>query len=272
MNKPQILVSGATGFVGQHLIPILLDNGHEVIAMGRDENKAKQFDWYKKVKFLSFDYHKSNIRFKPEKGSSLIHLAWQGLPDYMSLDHIENNLPKNYEFIKELIISGISKVLVVGTCLEYGFKYGPLCATDTTNPVTPYAFAKDTLRQSINFLQQEHEFSFQWARLFYMYGKGQNSKSVLAQLDEAIKNGDSTFNMSNGDQLRDYLPVENVAKQLYEIHKNNLNGIYNVCSEKPISIRRLVEKRINEKESSIKINLGYYQYPDYEPMAFWGKK
>ncbi|MFM8742985.1 MAG: methyltransferase domain-containing protein, partial [Cytophagales bacterium] len=78
------------------------------------------------------------------------------------------------------------------------------------------------------------------------------------------------FNMSGGEQLRDYLPVEAVAQQLFELYVSTRTGTYNICSGNPISVRRLVEERIKDRCASIQPNLGYYPYPDYEPMAFWG--
>ena len=271
MKKPQVIVSGATGFIGQHLIPLLLQNGCEVVALGRDKNKAKHFNWYSEVEFISLDYHLADLDFVPRAGASLIHLAWQGLPNYTSLFHFEENLPKNYAFIKKLVSTGVTQVTAVGTCFEYGFQNGPLSSDVPPLPSNPYAMAKDCLRQQLTYLQKQKHFILQWARLFYMYGQGQNSKSILAQLDSAIDRGDATFNMSGGEQLRDYLPVEEVAKQLLDIFQSRENGTYNVCSGEPISIRQLVENRIKERKSSIQINLGYYPYPDFEPMAFWGK-
>ena len=272
MTKPQIIVTGATGFVGQHLVPLLLQSNCEVIVIGRDENKARLFDWYDKVEFISLDYHLAKLNFKPRLGASLIHLAWQGLPNYTSLFHFEENLPKNYEFIKNLVNSGVSKVLAVGTCFEYGFQNGPLSTSMPAKPNNPYALGKDCLRQYLSCLQKQSNFTFQWARLFYMYGRGQNPKSILALLDAAIDRGEPIFNMSGGEQLRDYLTVEEVALQLFNIFEKNEDGIFNVCSGEPISIRRLVERRIQERNASIQMNLGYYPYPDFEPMAFWGKK
>lgn len=266
----QLIVSGATGFIGQHLIPLLLAENYEVVAIARDEKKARAFEWYDKLRFISLDFHHDKLDFQPEPGASLIHLAWQGLPNYKSLFHLEENLPKNYDFIKQLVKAGVSNVLVTGTCFEYGFQYGPIAATARPMPANPYALAKDSLRQYLGHLQTESSFRLQWARLFYMYGKGQNPKSILAQLDTAIANGDSVFNMSGGEQLRDYLPVEAVAQQLLDILKSKQAGAFNVCSGEAISIRRLVEERIKERGASIHLNLGYYPYPDYEPMAFWG--
>ncbi len=269
-DSRQVIVSGATGFIGQHLVPLLLDQNYEVIAIARDEGKAKDFAWYPQVKFVAMDIYKNSTTLELKEGASLIHLAWQGLPNYKSLFHLEENLPKSYQFIKSLVHRGVRQVLVTGTCFEYGFQFGPLDRDTPTKPSNPYALAKDTLRQYLNYLKQEKLFKLKWARLFYMYGKGQNSKSIMAQLDSAIDAGDKIFNMSGGEQLRDYLPVQIVSEKLLAIFEDDCEGIFNVCSGKPISIRRLVEERIKERSSSIKLNLGYYPYPDYEPMAFWG--
>ena len=122
-------------------------------------------------------------------------------------------------------------------------------------------------------LQKNYDFDFNWIRLFYMYGEGQSNSSLLSLVDKAIQNGDKEFNMSKGEQLRDYLHVSEVSANIVKITKqNNVKGIINCCSGKPISIRNLVENYLKEKNYELELNLGYYPYPDYEPMAFWGKK
>jgi dTDP-6-deoxy-L-talose 4-dehydrogenase (NAD+) len=266
----QIIITGATGFIGQHLIPIFIDHGYEVIAIARDLVKAQKFSWFGDVQFISHDLQKETPDFCLKEGSGLIHLAWQGLPNYKSLFHFEENLPQSYNFIKSILSQGVKTVLVTGTCFEYGFQSGAISSSAETCPRNPYALAKDSLRKHLEFLAKEQPFTLQWARLFYMYGKGQNPRSVLSQLDSSIENGDSTFKMSGGEQLRDYLPVEEVAQQLFDLYSERAAGTYNICSGKPISVRRLVEERIAQQQSKIEPILGHYPYPDYEPMAFWG--
>jgi nucleoside-diphosphate-sugar epimerase len=266
----QVLVSGATGFIGQHLVPLLLKENFEVITTARDSKSAARFDWFKDVQFIAADFHKEHAPIKVQQGAGLIHLAWKGLPNYRSLFHFEENLPFSYNFVKSLVLGGVRKVLVSGTCFEYGSQSGPIASNTKPQPTNPYSVAKDCLRQQLEFLAKEHPFDLQWARLFYMYGKGQNPKSLLAQLDAAIERNDPEFNMSGGEQLRDYLPVEEVAQQLLELYKSERVGSFNVCSGHPVSVRKLVEQRILERGSKIKPNLGFYPYPDYEPMAFWG--
>ncbi|MBL1259519.1 MAG: NAD(P)-dependent oxidoreductase [Thiotrichaceae bacterium] len=270
----KIMVTGATGFIGSHLVPCLLDRGHEVVAVARDEAKASNFSWYSEVQFIAQDIHAKEGKCSYDDFGSpdaLIHLAWAGLPNYKGLFHFEDNLLADYKFIKSLIEQGLQQVLVTGTCFEYGMKNGCLQEDMPTFPSNPYALAKDTLRQFLQSLQQHTSFTLQWARLFYMYGNGQNPNSLLAQLDRAIESGEKQFNMSGGAQLRDYLTVEVVATRITTLVEHvELGGVFNCCSGVPVSVRELVERRIGERGRGIDLNLGYYPYPDYEPMAFWG--
>lgn len=265
-----VIVTGATGFVGRHLVPLLLIEGYKVIAIARDSNKAKKFDWYSKVHFIQLDLYKKRLDISNYSGTKLIHLAWEGLPNYQENFHFEVNLPKDYEFIKDLINQGIDQVLVTGTCAEYGMQNGPLAPTRQTCPNTSYALAKDCLHKFLELLSNERAFTLQWARLFYMYGEGQNPRSVLPQLDAAIDSKQTMFNMSGGEQIRDYLHVQEAAKHIFKLFKEKTKGTFNICSGKPITVRRLVEERIKQRGSKIVPNLGYYPYPNYEPLAFWG--
>tara|TARA_B100000686_G_scaffold162351_1_gene169901 strand:- start:4300 stop:6297 length:1998 start_codon:yes stop_codon:yes gene_type:complete len=272
----KILVTGATGFIGNHLVPRLLERGHSVVAVARDEVKASKLTWYADVQFLAYDIYAPD--FKPTLAQfgnpeALAHLAWTGLPNYNALFHLKENLPADYRFIRSLIDQGLKQIMVTGTCFEYGMQNGCLTEEMATQPANPYAQAKDTLRKSLQLLQQQSSFVLQWARLFYMYGPGQNPNSLLAQLDNAIDKGESVFNMSGGEQLRDYLPVEEVASRLVSLLENmQYDGIFNICSGEPISVRRMVEKYLSERRVDIQLKLGHYPYSDNEPMAFWGKE
>lgn len=269
----KILVTGATGFIGRHLIPELIAGGNEVIALGLEDRKTLSFPWQDKVRYIQYDLSENSAdcydRFhRPER---LIHLCWAGLPNYKELFHIEKNLFESYFFIKQLVLGGVKDVTVLGTCFEYGLQEGCLSEDADTRPVNPYGLAKDCLRKFLQELNLKHPFNFKWVRLFYLYGAGQNKNSILELLKQALDNNDEVFNMSGGEQERDYLPVEKVAEYIAKISlKDDFSGIVNCCSGRPVSIRSLVEKYLRENHKSIKLNLGYYPYPDYEPMAFWG--
>lgn len=269
----KVLVTGATGFIGSYVVKELLKRQHHVIATSRNQNKACSYEWFSQVEYIPCDLNVMQENFFQffQQPDLLIHLIWEGLPNYKDLFHLEKNLFSNYCFLKNMIEHGLKHLVVTGTCFEYGMQSGALSEDMETKPDNPYGLAKDTLRKFLEQLQKKIVFEFKWIRLFYMYGKGQSPSAILSQLDKALDNGDPNFNMSGGEQLRDYLPVEKVAEYIVKIAmQNKLLGIINCCSGEPISIRRLVENYLKDRQKNIHLNLGYYPYPDYEPMAFWG--
>lgn len=271
-KKNHILITGSTGFIGQHLLEEIISPKNDITVLVQNINKVKKFPWSNKVHFIEGNLMSDILKkFNPEN-STIIHLAWGQLNNYNSDLHLNKYLPESIKFLKKMLLNGCKKILVTGTCFEYGMKNGPLDVNTKTDPINNYALAKDKLRQKLSELKLEYDFKFFWIRIFYTYGKGQNERSVLAQLDKAIDENKEVFEMTEGEQLRDYLPVKEVSKQIINTLKFKDEGIFNICSQKPISIRRLVENRIQNRNSNIKMILGYYDYPEYEPMAFWGVK
>lgn len=266
-----ILITGATGFIGNHVVAALknMTGDHHVIATGRNEAKLKQLD----VDYVVYDLsdHQADCFDRLQKPDDLIHLAWDGLPNYQKVDHIERNLIEQYRFLREMIRGGLKRLTISGTCFEYGMQCGCLKEEDRTQPNTIYGSAKDCLRRMLEMLGGRYKYKLKWLRLFYTYGSGQKTHSILSQLETAIKKGLREFNMSFGEQLRDYLPVEEMAAYIATIgFDKQFSGICNICSGKPVSIRRLVEERIHQLGADIKLNLGHYPYCNDEPMAFWG--
>ncbi len=269
----KILVTGATGFIGSHVINELLKYDHQIIIAVRNKNSVKHLQ--DKIKVIEFDLDnlQSNKNYFSESGKPdlLIHLAWQRLPNYKEKFHLEKNLPSHSAFLKNIVSNGLQNLVVTGTCFEYGMKEGCLSEEMESDPQNPYALAKDKLRKFLEELQKQNSFNLKWVRLFYMYGKGQNPNSLFSQLELALQNGETTFNMSGGEQLRDYLPIEKVAEYIVKIAlQNKINGIINCCSGVPAKVKTFVKNYLKENNKTIDLNLGYYPYADYEPMAFWG--
>ena len=266
------LVTGADGFIGTHVVGALLSRGHAVIATSIDRKRAEGMPWFGKVEYHELDLSSSAGRI-PEcfrAVNNVVHLAWADIPRYREMVHIDRTLMWSYPFLSELVRSGVSDVTVLGTCLEYGLFNGELTEAMVPVPVVPYAVAKDALRRFLEQLQRSIRFRLKWLRLFYVYGPGQRSDSLLGALDAAILRNDSVFEMSVGEQIRDYLPVDRVAQVVAGVsEQTRVEGVINCGSGRPISIRRFVEEYVSARGAQIRLTFGVKPIPDYEPLAFW---
>lgn len=268
----KLLITGASGFIGSNLIDILSKQNYEISVITRQQSKIKKFDWFSKIKIYEKNLLHLSKKDYEEFASHdvVIHLAWDGLPNYNDDIHYYN-YKLSREFIENIIDYKIKHILIAGTCFEYGMQNGCLTEDQKTSPTNKYGIAKNKLRNAVLNYSKNKKLCVQWARFFYLYGKGQNKNSLIGQLDEKIENREKFFYMSLGDQLRDYLKVKDACNRVSKLIGNdNIRGVVNICSNKPISIEELVTQYIRSKNKYIELVKGYYDYNDYEPMNFWG--
>lgn len=273
----KILVTGASGFVGKHVVSAL--SSKQDVQLTVTASKIESLQMYKtagNVKIQPFDicgeyeadFDLFNYFGAPDK---VIHLAWRGLPNYGQAFHVTENVQSDFKFLKNLVDFGLKDLTVTGTCFEYGMVEGELTEHLPSTPSNFYALGKDTLRKMLEIYQQQKAFDLKWVRLFYMFGDGQHPNSLLSSLNAAILRGDEVFNMSAGMQLRDYLSVEEVAENIVCIAlQSKVKGIINNCSGLPVRVVDFVEAYLAKKNATIKLNLGHYPYSPFEPFEFWG--
>jgi nucleoside-diphosphate-sugar epimerase len=265
----KIAVTGAGGFLGHHIVQELGSRDRvELIALTRRPAALSGLPANCRAVEFDMDAPTEGLYERIGRPDVLLHLAWGNLPNYLSEYHFETELPRQYRFLKGLIKQGIPRIVTAGTCFEYGMVNGALAATLVTNS---YGLAKDVLHKQLRLLIAKHPSMLTWCRLFYMYGEGQSSQSLYMKMKASVANKDEVFNLSGGEQLRDFLPVAEVARILIdETIQPCGDSVMNICSGTPISVRRLVESWVEANDWQIKLNFGFYPYPEYEPMAFWG--
>ena len=268
----KILVTGGTGFIGQHVVSELVSRNHEItLTTSRIADCEIAPSTHIDVREYRLGNEDEFLDLIQDRFDCAVHLAWQGLPDYQNVSHIEDNVCSSYRLIHGLVGAGIDRIMVAGTCLEYGMVEGCLHENTVTAPTTSYGIAKDRLRKLLQQMQKEFEFSLVWARLFYLYGPGQNPNSLVPALNQAIENGDPVFRMSPGDQLRDFLPVNQAANYLADLlESDTADGVFNCCSGRPTSVLSLVQQIMSDHGVELELDCGYYRYPNYEPKNFWG--
>jgi nucleoside-diphosphate-sugar epimerase len=275
----KILVTGSTGFIGNAVICELLKYGHSIIATSRNKEKASGFSWYDRVEYISYDLNerKKDVLKMFLKPEMIIHTAWDFLDDYFDIRHLKINYENSRSLIGNLILSGMKNISVLGTCFEYGLSEGLVSEKDAPHPLIEYAQAKLQLLDYISSMNEGMELNFKWIRLFYIYSINKSRRSIISMLYTALENNDEYFNMSEGDQLRDYLSIEKTAEYIVKISlQDRINGIINCCSGEPVMIKDLVNNYIEEyyhqtgKRKRIRLNPGYYPYNGYEPKEYWG--
>lgn len=265
----KIAVTGASGFLGRHVCAALSKADLEVVAHARtpqqDDAGGKAWTCFDLAGAANDGFDRLG------RPHVVVHLAWDGLPNYLSPRHLDVELPAQQRFLQGLVASGLKRLVVAGTCFEYGMQLGCLREDTPAQPSNPYGVAKHRLHQTLEALNARTPFDLRWLRLFYLYGPGQAATSLYSQFRAAVARGDQTFDMSPGDQQRDFMPVEDAAAAIAAVAlAPQAPRLLNVCSGTPVTVLSLVERWRAELAADIKLNPGARGYPAYEPFAFWG--
>ena len=174
-------------------------------------------------------------------------------------------------FLDACARDGLRRLVVTGTCLEYGMQSGCLDESLPATPITAYGQAKDRLRMHLQAQAMNGGPLLTWLRLFYLYGPGQAPTSLYSQLRAAIETGAESFPMSPGDQERDFLRIETAAEKICKLTLAAPDaGIVNICSGVPKKVSALIKEWLEIWGGDIRLNTGAFAYPNYEPHSFWG--
>ena len=253
-----IHIIGSHGFIGKALKRGI--NADKIICWSH-QSKSYFIDIYEEESWMNL------LKFNPKR---VILLSWPGLPNYNATFHVTKNLPQLIKLLELLIINGLKKIVITGTCYEYGLKNGKLSEDISAEPVSQYGIAKNCLMHSLRNLCSSNSVNWCWGRIFYPFGPEQNENSLIPSLIKAINNNDDFFRISSGKQLRDFIHVDEVAKILiFLIENDDMKGIYNIGSGEPKSIIDFVKEIKRERNSSINIITNYYKDRKDEPQEFW---
>ena len=266
----KVAVTGASGFIGRHVVARLAARGVSTVAACHRHVDGFPPNVHVVAAALGDLDDPMDSLGHPDV---LLHLAWEGLPNYGSPRHMEVELPAQERFLRACLDGGLKRLVVTGTCYEYGLQQGQLDESTPAQPVTPYGQAKDELRKRIRSVADTHGATLAWARLFYLFGPGQAATSLYAQLNAAIDAGQPSLPMSGGEQVRDFLPIGEAADILAWLALDTLHeGIVNVCSGRPVTVRELATHWVRDRNAALALDLGKYPYSTVEPMAFWGSR
>lgn len=267
----KILITGASGFIGQCTLKMLQNRGHELVLLVRNVVKAihlKNPDTF----FVEGDLGnlcavKESIRkFAPE---ACLHLAWEGIPDF-SAENCKQNLYYSIELIDFLCReTNCKKIIVSGTCAEYGKTQGECVETEQESAASFFAWAKRALFNYASLLCAQSSIDLVWFRLFYVYGPGQRAGSLIPSLAQSFRDGKNP-SIRNPFNANDYIHIEDVAEaMLLALEKTVESGIYNLGSGQATSVLDVcgvVEEEISGT-AGFKQSLELSKVREY--MCFW---
>lgn len=245
----RILITGASGFIGLHLLSKLVLTNHQILVISRNQSFLRSMPDNNNLIGILADLNSlDNVRhsFKFFDPQIVCHLAWQGIPNF-SDENCKLNLENSINLCDIITKSkSCQKVIMSGTCAEYGKINGKCLESDEIQINTTFAWAKYTLYQYAKLKLQERNVSFFWFRLFYVYGPGQRRSALIPSLTTSILNN-QVPSINSPENCNDFVYVDDVIDAIVTCieTQSSRSGLYNIGSGIPTKIKKVYTEVAN---------------------------
>jgi nucleoside-diphosphate-sugar epimerase len=241
----RVLVTGVAGFIGPWVARSLLVRGHDVIGTFRGA-RVLPADLVGHTRFRPVAADLDDLRVvgalvDEARPDAAVHMAWYAEPTtYLRSPHNMDSLAMSVRLARILYGAGCSRFVGAGSCVEYAAKSERLVETDPCAPRSVYGAAKLAAFTAIEALAAQERKSFAWGRIFHLHGPGDAPPRLIPSIVSKLRRG-VAVDLTDGTQVRDHLHVEDVGAAMAALAESDANGIANVCSGEPVTLRHVVE-------------------------------
>lgn len=263
----KVLLSGAAGFIGKHTIPLMIESGYEVHAVDcivQPSFKQESCLFWHQCNLLNTDQQKRLLA--EVKPTHLLHFAWYTTPVEYSTS-LENFrwVQASIELVMNFIDKGGKRAVLAGTCAEYDWSYG-YCSEDVTptRPSTPYGTCKHSLQEMLKHLSRRTGLSSAWGRIFFLYGPYEAKIRLVPSVITSLLL-DRPARCTNGNQIRDFLHVDDIASAFVSLLESNVEGPVNIASGQPEALKTIIYTIADLLGKRHLVELGVLPAPKDEP-------
>jgi nucleoside-diphosphate-sugar epimerase len=261
----KVLITGAAGFIGRHCLPILLTKDYEVHAADSREAVQNVPDvcWHQVDLLNSSEICKLMGEVRP---THLLHFAWFTIPGkYWNARENFDWVRAGLDLLQVFEEFGGKRVVMAGTCAEYDWQYG-YCSERVTPlaPATLYGTCKYSLQIMLEASARQTGLSAAWGRIFFLYGPHEHPDRLVPSVICSLLKGEPA-RCSHGNQIRDFLYVEDVADAFTALLESNVTGPVNVASGCPIALRDIIYEIAEKIDRKDLIQLGVLPVSVHEP-------
>jgi nucleoside-diphosphate-sugar epimerase len=262
----RVLITGATGFLGSHVLRRFLANGgHEVAVLLRPHtDRGRIADVLDRVTVIegtmerANDAHQTMAAFGP---ATVIHLAWMGVDSRSRASPEQTrNIQATLQLLQLAQRVGVQHWIGLGSQAEYGPANARLREDAPTRPTSMYGVAKLSTCLLTERLCAGWNIRWAWVRLFSAYGPGDQPDCMIPTVIEQLLRKQRPL-LTRGEQRWDYLYVTAAAEAVYEVAvAARAQGVYNLGSGRAVSIRSIVERTRDFIDPQLPLGFGEIPY------------
>lgn len=262
-----VLVTGAAGYIGPHVVNALIESGAEVVALSRSGAHPNP-----KVRAIRRDFAEVDAATLVEWGPPdiILHLAWTDGFQHNARSHVDN-LPAHLRFVEAAMEAGVPQFAGLGTMHEIGYWEGEIEEATPTRPRSLYGIAKNALRDAARLEVDRAGAVFQWLRPYYILGDDERNNSIFTKILQWEAEGKSTFPFTSGVNRYDFIDVRTLGQQIAaSCLQTEVVGVIECCSGEATSLRDQVEAFIAGRQLRIRPEYGAFPDRPYDSPAVWG--